>query len=291
MFSASLVHLCHPAKLRNYHSSLLGYKLPAWSCRLPGSLAKTDCYQLQGAAALVTLSADHTVPFRLINPTRKPITLYRGATLGNFTRTNDQVQVLSLDARPCEPRQSPQKTEDVPVDLSDADLRDEQKAALQSLLNEYCDIFALSPSELGRTNWVQHHIDTGDHTPIRQCPYHAPAAQKERIEQCIDDMLTQGIIRPSTSAWSSPVVLIKKPDGIDRFCCDLRKVNSVTKKDSYPLTRIADTLDALTGTQYFSSMDLLSGYWQIELDEASCEKTAFVTHAGLFGFIWINQCS
>ena len=73
-------------------------------------------------------------------------------------------------------------------------------------------------------------------------------------------MLEQGIIRPSTSALSSPVVLIKKPDGSDRFCCDLRKVNSVTKKDSYPLPRIADTLDALSGAQYFSSMDLMSGY-------------------------------
>ena len=95
-------------------------------------------------------------------------------------------------------------------------------------------------------------------------------------------MLSQGIIRPSNSAWASPVVLIKKPNGSDRFCCDLRRVNSVTKKDSYPLPRIADTLDALSGTQYFCTMDLMSVYWQIEMDDESRKKTAFITHAGLY---------
>ena len=246
--------------------------------------AFSQLYLLQGAAALVTLSPDHTVPFRLINPTRKPVTLYHGATLGTFTKPANDLQVFSLEEQtkktdlPSEPRES------VPVDLTDADLTESQKADLQNLLNEYRDIFALKPNELGRTNVVQHHIDTGDHPPIKQRPYRVPMAQRERIERCIDDMLEQGIIRPSTSAWSSPVVLVKKPDGSDRFCCDLRKVNSVTKKDSYPLPRIADTLDALSGAQYFSSMDLMSGYWQIQLDEQSREKTAFVTHAGLFEF-------
>lgn len=80
------------------------------------------------------------------------------------------------------------------------------------------------------------------------------------------------------------MVFIRKPDGTDHFCWDLQKVNSVTKKDSYPLPRIADTLDVLSQTQYFSSIDLISGYWQIQLDEASREKTAFVTHAGLYEF-------
>ena len=115
-------------------------------------------------------------------------------------------------------------------------------------------------------------------------PYRVPEAQKERIEKCIDDMLDQGVIRPSASPRASPVVLVKKPDGSDRFCADFKRVKAITKKDSYPLPCIAESLDALAGTQYFSSMDLMSGYWQIEMDPESREKTAFITHAGLYEF-------
>ena len=241
-------------------------------------------YQLQGAAALVTVTADQTVPFRLINPTTKPVTLYKGATLGTFTSMNEDLQVSSLDTAPASQNNSTAAEPDVPVDLTNSDLTEAQKRALQNLVNEYRDIFATSAYDLGCTNLIRHHIDTGDHAPIRQRPYRVPESQKARIESCIQDMLDQGVIRPSQSAWASPVVLIKKPDGTDRFCCDLRKVNSVTKKDAYPLPRIADTLDALSGTQFYSSVDLQCGYWQVPLAEESKDRTAFITHAGLYEF-------
>ena len=245
-----------------------------------------DCYQLQGAAVLatVTTTADHTVPYRLINPTSKPVTLYKGANLGTFTSHSSNLQVFSLDAEIPQPENPAADFPDVPVDFSNSALTESQQKQLQQLINEYRDVFALFPEELGRTNWVQLTLDTGDATPIRMRPYRVPEAQKEKIEKCIDDMVDQEVIRPSTSPWASPVVLVKKPDGSDRFCADLRRVNAITKKDSYPLLRIAESLDALAGTQYFSSMDLMSGYWQIEMDPESREKTAFATHAGLFEF-------
>ena len=177
---------------------------------LEGSERLIERYHLQGAAALVTLSADHTVPFRLINPTHQPVTLYKGTTLGTFINTGDDIPVFSLETKPPESNPSPVSEEQVPVDLSNTDLSEPQKTDLQHLLNEYRDIFALSSQDLGRTDLVQHHIDTGTHPPIRQRPYRVPASQKERIEHCIDDMLAQGIICPSTSAWSSPVILVKK---------------------------------------------------------------------------------
>ena len=96
-------------------------------------------------------------------------------------------------------------------------------------------------------------------------------------------MLQKGIIRESVSPWSSPVVLVKKKDGSFRFCVDLRKVNAVTRKDSFPMPLVSDTLDALSGTKYFSTLGLKSGYWQIEMQSLE-KKTAFVTHNGLYEF-------
>ncbi len=97
-------------------------------------------------------------------------------------------------------------------------------------------------------------------------------------------MLDRGVIEPCQSSWASPVVLVTKKDGTTCFCVDYRKLNDVTKKDAYPLPRIDETLDALRGSMYFSTLDLYSGYWQVEMDHRDIDKTAFVTRQGLFRF-------
>ena len=97
-------------------------------------------------------------------------------------------------------------------------------------------------------------------------------------------MLKKKVIEPSQSPWCSPIVLVKKKDGSTRFCVDFRQVNAVTRKDAQPLPRIDDTLDVLGSAKWFSSLDLASGYWQVEVCPEDWEKTAFVTPYGLFQF-------
>ena len=131
---------------------------------------------------------------------------------------------------------------------------------------------------------MQHHIDTGNASPVRQQPYRVSPTVRNRIDSHVNKMLNQGTIQPSVSPWAAPVVLVKKKDGSERFCVDYRKLNSVTRRDSHPIPNVQDTLDCLHGTAYFSCMDLRSGYWQVEMDDESKPKTAFATHAGLFEF-------
>ena len=128
-------------------------------------------------------------------------------------------------------------------------------------------------------------VDTGDHEPIRQKGYRLPFSKRQQAEQCINEMLRDGVIRPSDSPWASPITLVPKKDGTTRFCVDYRKLNSITRKDSHPLPNIQDVFDQLQGATIFSTLDLRSGYWQVPMHEDSISKTAFTCHLGLFEFV------
>ena len=150
---------------------------------------------------------------------------------------------------------------------------------------KFQDVFALHGQELGKTNLVKHSIHTGTHAPVKQRPYRTPVCRRQKIEELVEGMQEQGVVCPSSSPWASPVVLVLKKDGSSRFWVDYRRLNSITRKDVYPLPRIEDILDTLGGAKYFSSLDLLSGYWQMELNDDVKQKSAFITHHGLFEFV------
>ena len=159
-----------------------------------------------------------------------------------------------------------------------------QREELLCLITSFSDVFALNASELGTTTLVQHVIRTGEQMPIRQPVRRMPFALRGEVDQMVKEMLEQGVVQPSSSPWASPIVLVRKKDGGMRFCVDYRRLNHVTKLDEFPLPRIDDTLDLLAGAMYFTTLDLASGYWQVAVDPASQEKTAFATSSGLYEF-------
>ena len=163
-------------------------------------------------------------------------------------------------------------------------LTTQEAEQLMALLLDFSDVFSEGAHDLGRTDLVKHGINTAGAAPIRQPARRLPLAKREEATNAIAEMSKQGVIEPSASPWSSPVVFVKKKDGSLQFCIDYRKLNDVTVKDSYPLPRIDDSVEALAGASWFSTLDLKSGYWQVELDDQAKEKTAFSIGTGLWQF-------
>lgn len=127
-------------------------------------------------------------------------------------------------------------------------------------------------------------IHTGDATPIRERYRPLPPLMCMEMKTLLEGMLEKGVIKESCSPWAAPIVLMKKKDGSWRFCVDYQKLNAVTHKDAFPLSGIEETLTSLTRAEWFSTLDLASGYWQVGMDPRDCEKTAFTTPLGLYEF-------
>ena len=161
-----------------------------------------------------------------------------------------------------------------------------ERPALAKFLQKYEGVFARDADDLGRTNVVQHYIETGDARPIKQPPRRVPVHKKKEVQEEVEKMLKRGVIEPCDSPWASPIVLAAKKDGTTRFCVDFRRINDVTRKDAYPLPRIEDNLDTLQGAEYYSTLDLVSGFWQVEMAPEDQDKTAFtVGGGGLYRFL------
>ena len=174
------------------------------------------------------------------------------------------------------------------VDLSTSPLNDEQRNLAEKVLENWKDsVFSQSDNDIGCTTAVKHTIPLHDDVPFKQRHRRIPPSQYDEVRRHLGEMLDCGVIRESHSPYSSPVVLVRKRDGSLRFCIDYRKLNSKTIKDSYALPRIEEALEAMGGSQWFSVLDLKSGYWQIEVDEGDKPKTAFTV--GPLGFYECNR--
>lgn len=146
------------------------------------------------------------------------------------------------------------------------------------------DAFKQMGDGIGCTKLVEHVIRT-DSPPIKQRAYPISPALLKQVDMELKEMLDAGIIEPSSSAWSSPIVLVKKKDGRYRFCVDFRKLNKVSQSDAYPIPWVSHTLDKLRDAQYLTTLDIRSAYWTIPMAESSKQYTAFtVPGRGLYQF-------
>ena len=237
------------------------------------------------ARALVTPNSDR-VRIRLLNPRNEAVKVYRRSEVATLELIDEpslpEAGISGVTAEPVSPEK--QELLERMVEEAGTDLNPSEKSEFLQLLLAYLGIFSHTDTDLGRTKKLQHEIATGDATPIRQHVRRIPPVRRQEVQQLLSEMLEKDVIQQSTSPWSSPIVLVKKKDGTTRFCVDFRKLNTVTRKDAYPLPRIDATLDTLAGSQCFSTLDLLSGYWQVEMAEGDRQKTAFCTTEGLFEF-------
>ena len=152
-------------------------------------------------------------------------------------------------------------------------------------LIQFQDVFAKNDTDLGCFTAIKHKIDTGSAKPIKQRLCHTPIGFEGEEEKHLKMMLKCGVIQLSSSEWASPSVLVCKKDGGLHWCIDYQLLNDVTVKDAYPLPLIEDCLDTLSGCEFFSSLDMASGYWQIVMEESDQSKTAFLTKYGLYKFV------
>uniref|UniRef100_A0A669D8G6 ribonuclease H n=1 Tax=Oreochromis niloticus TaxID=8128 RepID=A0A669D8G6_ORENI len=265
-------------------------------CALVEALPETP--DVGVARTLIMVKAGR-VPVRICNPHPYPLFIGRYQKLGKLScvdeadvhgsqdlslslGTDGVVEVALVDSG------APTEEEGLPEEMSKLierpDLSELQQGELRALLLKWEKVFSKDDEDFGRTDLVHHCIPTGDAAPIRERYRPLPPAMYKEMRSLLADMMEKGVIRESCSPWAAPIVLVRKKDGTWRFCVDYRKLNAVTHKDAFPLPRIEETLTSLTRAQWFSTLDLASGYWQVQTDPTDREKTAFTTPVGLFEF-------
>lgn len=244
---------------------------------------------LQGAILKNTLStANNNLAWaELINDSDECIQITLTDPVSTSTFNLEEFQLYSAEISPVPVSQERIDIENL---IRTEHMNSEEKNAIEKICRKYSDIFHRPDTPLTFTNQVKHRIKTKDEIPVYTKSYRYPHVHKPEVEKQVASMLQQGIIRPSDSPWSSPIwVVPKKPDASGkikwRIVVDYRKVNEKTIDDKYPLPNITDVLDKLGRCMYFTTLDLASGFHQIEMAAEDIPKTAFNVENGHFEYV------
>ena len=240
---------------------------------------------IQVAPTLTNSAGDMYI--RIANLSDREVTLKAGVRIGlaseiNSVRTDLQVQMDQEGVKVTRKEQDCSST-DCKIDLSHFPGTTGQKERLESLVQEYKDIF-YTGGPLGTTDTIKHPISLKDETPICQPYRRVPPHLLQELKKHLEEQMEKGIIRESTSNYASPKVLVRKKNGKMRLCVDFRQLNQRIRRDAYPLPRIEESLQAMGGSRYFSTLDLVAAYNQIEVEKGDQHKTAFTTPFGLFEY-------
>ena len=234
----------------------------------------------RGLVAKALVGNSKRVPFQIMNLSQDVKTIHSGTFVASMSPVDN---IGNSEKQPSNKKSLTPALNELLKKMS-SKITGKQKGQVKGLLLKHSSLFANNDKELGKTDIVRHGIKTDDRPPVKQPLCRKPVHMKEEVDSHIDDMLECDVIEPLVSPWSTGFVLVKKKDGTTRLCVDYQKLNELTVKDAYPLPRIDDSLDHLSGAQGFSTLDLCSGYCQVELEPDDKPKTAFVTKRGLYQF-------
>lgn len=284
-------------------------------------------YALMMASSLSDINTAPTVKVRLMNPFNSTVSIKQDAVIGSAedispnsilqtvvlsedpsaSKNLDTIRrirlldksatkpslILSRETKGTDIHDSHQLT--IPLHLQDLFDKSKQgrnkseRLALANLLNDYQDVFSKSESDLGLTHLTEHTIDTQGAKPVKQAHRRTPLAFMGEEKGVIDKLKAQGVIRESCSPWASPILLVRKKDNSVRPVVDYRALNKLCSVDAFPIPKIDDCLDSLSGAKFFSTVDMTSGYFQVPVRQSDIPKTAFITRHGLFEYTSMPQ--
>lgn len=240
---------------------------------LPGGIFVECC--------LINVPRDspYKIPVVVRNESDRDICLPVRSVIGELSAVKEIVPTKNTAS--CTSQTNNQPSSNLNFDFGES-LPEEWKDRMTDKLNTFSDIFSHHDLDYGHATKVEHSIKLKDETPFKQRPRPIHPQDYDAVRRHLQSLLEAGIIRESQSPFASPIVVVRKKNGDVRLCVDYRRLNMQTVKDAYALPNLEESFSALSGSQWFSVMDLKSGYYQIEMTENDKAKTAFVCPLGFW---------